>query len=92
VGESQNAIDPKRLVFIDETWTKTNMEPLRGWAPRGERLVAKVPHEGSSNQRDTQINDRVTQESVSVGLGCQRGIAAISLVSSPGRVPRSDTS
>jgi transposase len=40
----QNQIDPERLVFIDETWTKTNMEPLRGWAPRGERLVAKVPH------------------------------------------------
>jgi transposase len=32
------------LVFIDETWTKTNMAPLRGWAPRGKRLVAKVPH------------------------------------------------
>jgi transposase len=32
------------LVFIDETWTKTNMAPLRGWAPRGERLIAKVPH------------------------------------------------
>jgi hypothetical protein len=32
------------LVFIDETWTKTNMEPLRGWAPRGVRLIAKVPH------------------------------------------------
>jgi transposase len=31
-------------VFIDETWTKTNMAPLRGWAPRGERLEAKVPH------------------------------------------------
>jgi putative transposase len=31
-------------VFIDETWTKTNMEPLRGWAPRGERLVTKVLH------------------------------------------------
>ena len=42
--ERQSRIDPKRLVFIDETWTKTNMEPLRGWAPRGERLVAKVPH------------------------------------------------
>jgi transposase len=40
----QNQIDPERLVFIDETWTKTNMEPLRGWSPRGERLVAKVPH------------------------------------------------
>ncbi|MGH8526249.1 MAG: IS630 family transposase, partial [Gammaproteobacteria bacterium] len=33
-----------RLVFIDETWTKTNMAPLRGWAPCGKRLVAKVPH------------------------------------------------
>ncbi len=31
------------MVFIDETWTKTNMTPLRGWAPRGIRLPAKVP-------------------------------------------------
>jgi len=37
-------IDPSRLVFIDETWTKTNMAPLRGWAPVGERLLAEVPH------------------------------------------------
>ena len=28
----QDRIDPSRLVFIDETWTKTNMAPLRGWA------------------------------------------------------------
>jgi putative transposase len=34
----------ERLVFIDETWTKTNMAPLRGWAPLGRRLVAKIPH------------------------------------------------
>ena len=40
----QDRIDPSRLVFIDETWTKTNMAPLRGWAPRGSRLIAKVPH------------------------------------------------
>jgi hypothetical protein len=31
-------------VFIDETLTKTHMEPLRGWALRGERLVAKVSY------------------------------------------------
>ena len=31
-------------MFIDETWAKTNMAPLRGWAPRGERLHAKVPY------------------------------------------------
>jgi putative transposase len=37
-------IDAARLVFVDETWTKTNMAPLRGWAPCGARLRAKVPH------------------------------------------------
>jgi len=40
----QGRIAPERLVFIDETWTKTNMAPLRGWALRGERLIGKVPH------------------------------------------------
>jgi transposase len=40
----QDRIDPTRLVFIDETWTKTNMAPLRGWAPCGERLPGKAPH------------------------------------------------
>jgi transposase len=37
-------LDPKRLIFIDETWAKTNMTRLRGRAPRGERLIEKVPH------------------------------------------------
>ena len=40
----QDRIEPRRLVFLDETWTKTNMAPLRGWAPRGTRLRAKVPY------------------------------------------------
>jgi transposase len=40
----QGRVDPSRLVFIDETWTRTNMAPLRGWASRGSRLTAKVPH------------------------------------------------
>jgi putative transposase len=40
----QGRVDPTRLVFIDETWTKTNMAPLRGWGPLGQRLPAKVPH------------------------------------------------
>ncbi len=31
-------------MFLDETWTKTNMAPLRGWSPKGTRLKAKVPH------------------------------------------------
>jgi transposase len=36
-------IDVSRLAFIDETWCKTNMAPLRGWAPRGERLIGSAP-------------------------------------------------
>jgi transposase len=39
----QGRIDPTRLVFIDETWTKDNMTPLRGWCARGARLKAKAP-------------------------------------------------
>jgi transposase len=39
----QGRLDPARLVFIDETWAKTNMTRVRGWAPRGQRLLAKVP-------------------------------------------------
>ncbi len=31
-------------MFIDETWAKTNMTPLRGRAPKGKRLLARVPH------------------------------------------------
>jgi transposase len=37
-------LDPNRLVFIDETGTQTKMARLRGRAPRGERLVAPIPH------------------------------------------------
>lgn len=39
----QGKLDPARLVFIDETWAKTNMTRTHGRAPRGERLIAKVP-------------------------------------------------
>lgn len=30
-------------MFIDETWAKTNMTRTRGWARRGERLIARAP-------------------------------------------------
>jgi hypothetical protein len=39
----QDRLDPARLVFIDETWAKTNMTRLCGWAPRGRKLLAKAP-------------------------------------------------
>ena len=37
-------LDPARLVFLDETATSTNMVRLRGRCPRGQRLIAHVPH------------------------------------------------
>jgi transposase len=40
----QAKLDPRRLVFIDETWIKTNMAPLRGWGPKGERVRSFTPH------------------------------------------------
>jgi DDE superfamily endonuclease len=36
-------LDPARLVFIDETAVSTNMVRLRGRAPRGVRLIGRVP-------------------------------------------------
>ena len=39
----QGRIAASRLVFIDETWVKTNMAPLRGWGPRGKRLKGLAP-------------------------------------------------
>jgi transposase len=40
----QPSLDASRLVFIDETAVTTKMVRQYGRSPRGERLVAKVPH------------------------------------------------
>jgi transposase len=43
-SEGQVALDPERLIFIDESGLSTKMARLRGWAPRGKRCRAAVPH------------------------------------------------
>lgn len=40
----QAGLDPERLVFLDETWVKTNMTRPRGRSPCGTRLVCDVPY------------------------------------------------
>jgi hypothetical protein len=40
----QGRFDPTRLVFIDETWAKTNMTRRHGRCLRGRRLIARAPH------------------------------------------------
>lgn len=36
--------EAERLVFLDETWAKTNMARVYGRAPVGQRVVDHVPH------------------------------------------------
>jgi hypothetical protein len=42
--DAQPDLDPARLVFIEETWAKTNMDRSHGRCPRGERLRMSLPH------------------------------------------------
>jgi len=39
----QRFMDGTRFVFLDETAASTKMTRLRGWGPRGERLVDTAP-------------------------------------------------
>ncbi len=41
--DSQQEIDPTHLIFIDETWAKTNMTRTYGRSPCGTRVVERVP-------------------------------------------------
>ena len=40
----QLSLDPRKVVFVDETWAKTNMTRLRSRTRRGHRLCAKIPY------------------------------------------------
>jgi len=42
--DGQLELDPERLVFIDETWTATNMTRSHGRCAKGERLRMGFPH------------------------------------------------
>jgi transposase len=42
--DGQIALDPAKLIFIDETGAKTNMARTRGRAKRGDRCRAAIPH------------------------------------------------
>ena len=42
--EAQPTLDPKRLVFLDESGVSSKMARVRGRCRRGQRLVAAIPH------------------------------------------------
>jgi transposase len=41
---TQPALDPRKLVFVDETWASTAMTRTHGRCPVGQRLVMAIPH------------------------------------------------
>ena len=57
----QDKADSRKLVFIDETWTKTNMSPRFGWGPKGERVHGWAPfgHWGTSTFIAALRHDRI---------------------------------
>jgi hypothetical protein len=42
--KAQLALDPDKLVFVDETGTNTQMTRMRGRCQKGKRLVDYAPH------------------------------------------------
>jgi transposase len=42
--DGQTDLEPERLIFVDESGLSTKMARLRGWAPKGERCRAAIPH------------------------------------------------
>ena len=43
------AVEPDRLLFVDECGTHTSLGPIYGYAPRGERLYLPVPRGRGKN-------------------------------------------
>jgi hypothetical protein len=43
------AVEPERLVFVDECGTHTSLAPIYGYAPKGERLRLSVPRKRGKN-------------------------------------------
>ena len=41
---NRHRLDAKRLIFIDETWAKTNMHRSHGRCARGQRLIGRAPY------------------------------------------------
>ena len=47
--ERVKLLDPRKLVFVDESGTNITLAPLYGWAPRGERAYGKAPRNWQKN-------------------------------------------
>ncbi len=47
--ERVKQLDPKSLVFVDESGSNTALAPLYGWAPKGQRAIGSAPRNRGAN-------------------------------------------
>ena len=59
------AVDPERLLFVDECGTHTSLAPIYGYAARGERLYLPVPR---SRGKNTTLLSSMTIEGMGPSL------------------------
>ena len=69
------AVDPERLVFVDECGTHTSLGPIYGYAPpRGERLRLSVPRKRGKN---TTLLASMTIEGMGPSLAVEGATTAV---------------
>jgi len=59
------AVEPERLLFVDECGAHTSLAPIYGYAPRGERLHLSVPR---SRGKNTTLLSSMTIEGMGPSL------------------------
>jgi transposase len=59
------AVEPERLIFVEECGTHTSLAPICGYAPKGERLYLSVPR---SRGKNTTLLSSMTIEGMGPSL------------------------
>ncbi len=62
------AVEPERLLFVDECGTHTSLAPLYGYAPKGERLYLSAPR---SRGKNTTLLSSMTIEGMGLSLALE---------------------
>ncbi len=68
------AVEPERLVFVDECGTHTSLGPIYGYAPKGERLRLSVPRGRGKN---TTLLSSMTIEGMGPSLAVEGATTAV---------------
>jgi transposase len=68
------AVEPERLVFVDECGTHTSLGPIYGYAPKGERLRLSVPRKRGKN---TTLLASMTIEGMGPSLAVEGATTAV---------------